>query len=255
MKKEQTMSHTASCTKCTTALWNQYDSGIIPVIPDIKCKSPGEGDLLLGRNPVGIAADLAAAGAPVISVVTETVHFGGSAELLRQIAKEVRKPVLRKDFITSREQLAESLEIGASGVLLIASMLSLKKLRTLAEEALELGLEPLIETHDEEEIKAVCEWNMTFIGINNRNIAQWEMDGGNVHTTERLAGLIRTGALVLSESSMESPLDVLRATAAGAHAVLVGTAILRADDPVEMYHRLSRARDPGREPSFPVLGR
>lgn len=248
MKREQAVSHTASCAKCTGALWNQYNSGIIPVIPDIKCKSPGEGDLLLGRDPVGIAAELAAAGAPVISVVTEAAHFGGSPELLRQIAKEVRRPVLRKDFITSREQLAESLEIGAGGVLLIASVLSRKKLRALAEEALELGLEPLIETHDEEEIKAVREWNMTFIGINNRNIAQWEMDGGNVHTTEKLADLIPAGALALSESSIGGPLDVLRAMSAGAHAVLVGTAILRADDPAEMYRRLSRARWSGQEP-------
>jgi len=241
MKQEQTSAIPTSNTRCTTALWNQYHSGMIPVIPDIKCKSPGEGDLLLGRDPVEIAMDLAVAGAPVLSVVTETEHFGGSPELLRRIAKVVSIPILRKDFIASSEQLVESKDIGASGVLLIASILKKDKLFKLMKEACRLGLEPLIETHNEDEILAMHEWNMTFIGINNRNIIEWEMDNGNVNTTEKLAALVRPGVLVLSESSIASSEDVLRATAAGAHAVLVGTAILRACDPVGMYRMLSRA--------------
>jgi len=230
------------CTKCTTALWNKYCSGKIPVIPDIKCKSPGEGDLLRGRDPVVIAKKLEEAGAPVISVVTEAEHFGGSLELLQQIAQVTSVPILRKDFITTREQLLESVEVGASGVLLIAAMLEKEQLFKLIKEALALNLEPLVEIHNETEIIAVNELELKILGINNRNIVEWERDDGNVNVTERLASLVRPGVLVLSESSITSPEDVLRATTTGAHAVLVGTAILRAQDPVKMYHKLSEPR-------------
>lgn len=230
-----------ACTKCTTALWTRHRLGKIPVIPDIKCKSPEAGDLLRGRDPIALAKSLAAAGAPVLSVVTEKEHFGGSPELLRQIAQSTSVPILRKDFITTREQLHESAEIGASGVLLIAAILEIEQLRELIDEAWALGLEPLVEMHTEAEIIAGNELMVTFLGINNRNIMEWEMDDGNVNTTEKLAGLVRPGALLLSESSIASPDDVLRATAAGAHAVLVGTAILRAQNPPAFYKVLSEA--------------
>ncbi|WP_418790891.1 indole-3-glycerol-phosphate synthase [Phosphitispora sp. TUW77] len=240
MNPEKKGESNKSCTKCTAALWHRYRSGKIPVIPDIKCKSPGEGDLMLGRDPVAIARRLAAAGAPVISVVTEADHFGGSPELLRQIAQTVSVPILRKDFITTREHLLESANIGASGVLLIASMLEEDQLSKLVEEALVMGLEPLVETHNEAEIIAVNRLELTFLGINNRNIVEWEMDDGSVNTTEKLSGLARQDVFLVSESSLAAPGDVLRAVAAGAHGVLVGTAILRAPDPVEMYLELSQ---------------
>jgi indole-3-glycerol phosphate synthase len=225
--------------KYSTALWNRYHSGKVPVIPDIKSRSPQEGDLLRGRDPAIYAKSLAAAGAPVLSVVTEPQHFGGSPELLRRITRAVPLPVLRKDFINSREQLQESVELGASAVLLIASMLERERLYQLIEDALMLGLEPLVETHSEEEIISINDLKLTMVGINNRNIVELEMDGGSVDNTERLAGLIGSDVMVVSESSISSPVDVLRAVAAGAHAVLVGTAILQAEDPVEIYGSLS----------------
>jgi len=242
MKQGKTSNILRACTKCTAALWNQHCSGKIPVIPDIKCKSPGEGDLLIGRDPIAIAKSLAKAGASVISVVTESEHYGGSPKLLYQIAQATSVPILRKDFITTRKQLLESADMGASGVLLIASILEKEQLFRLIEETLALGLEPLVEIHNQVEIIAVSELNLTFLGINNRNIVEWEMDDGNVNTTEKLARLVRPGALVLSESSIASSNDVHRAIAAGAHSVLVGTAILRARDPVEMYAKLSEPR-------------
>lgn len=189
-----------------------------------------------------IVLKLEEAGAPVISVVTEAEHFGGSLELLQQIAQVTSVPILRKDFITTREQLLESVEVGASGVLLIAAMLEKEQLFKLIKEALALNLEPLVEIHNETEIIAVNELELKILGINNRNIVEWERDDGNVNVTERLASLVRPGVLVLSESSITSPEDVLRATTTGAHAVLVGTAILRAQDPVKMYHKLSEPR-------------
>ncbi len=224
--------------KFSAALRKQYHSGKIPVIPDIKRRSPQEGDLLLGRDPVKFAKSLAAAGAPAISVVTEPKYFGGSPELLRSVARAAALPVLRKDFINSRAQLQESVELGASAVLLIASMLEKEQLFGLFEDALALGLEPLVETHNESEIYLANKLNLTLMGINNRNIMELEMDNGNVSTTEKLAGIVRPDVLVISESSIADPADGLQAIAAGAHAILVGTAILRAKDPVKIYHNL-----------------
>ncbi len=208
------------------------------MIPDIKCQSPGVGDLLFGRDPAAIAKSLAAAGAPVISVVTESEHYGGSPALLQQIVQVTSVPILRKDFISNREQLMESVDIGASGVLLIASLLEKEQLLKLFEEALVMGLEPLVETHNKAEIMAVNELKLTFLGINNRSIVEWETDDGNVNTTEKLAGFVRPEVFTLSESAITSLKDVLRAIAAGAHGVLVGTAILQARDPAEMYRKL-----------------
>jgi indole-3-glycerol phosphate synthase len=229
-----------ACTRCSDLLWREYRSGRLPVIPDIKCSSPAEGDLLRGRDPLALAGELAAAGAPLLSVVTEGKHFGGSPQLLQKIAGAVAVPVLRKDFITTRKQLLETAECGAAGVLLIAARLGKKQLLKLIEEALLLGLEPLVETHNEAEIMAANELNLTFLGINNRDILLLETDDGSIDTTEKLAGLVRPGALVLSESSLMSRADLLRAMRAGAYAALVGTAILQAEDPGEFYRQLSR---------------
>ncbi|HAU32021.1 MAG: Indole-3-glycerol-phosphate synthase [Desulfotomaculum sp. 46_296] len=226
----------------SATLWRKYNSGKVPVIPDIKSRSPQEGDLLLERDPGAYARALAAAGAPALSVVTEPEHFGGSPELLKRITQAVSLPVLRKDFINNSAQLEESVELGAAAVLLTVSMLEKDLLYKLVEDALALGLEPLVETHNQSEIIAANRLCLTMTGINNRNIVKLEMDGGDVSNTEKLTGLVRPGVLIISESSLSSPKDVQRALKAGAHAVLVGTAILQAEDPVEMFRCLSESR-------------
>lgn len=230
-------------TKCTEALWKRYGEGIIPIIPDIKIKSPGEGELLKDRDPIQYAKALEKAGAPVISVVTENEHYGGSLEILHEIAQAVSVPVLRKDFITQKWQLEESVRYGASSVLLIASILEQEQLQRLVSEALELGLEPLVEIHNEAEQDTVKKLNLTFIGINNRNILEWETDNGTVRTSERLAKLVNSKVFILSESSITSAEEVRRAVTSGCTGVLAGTAILKANDPVEMYRRLSIPRN------------
>lgn len=228
--------------KFSNRLWDKYASGMTPVIPDIKLKSPQAGDLMGGRDPVEFARTLAVAGAPVLSVVTEPVYFGGSTGLLRRIVQNVSVPVLRKDFIKTSEQLQESADYGARAVLLIASMLERPQLLSLVEKSLQLGLEPLVETHSEAEIATVKDLHLSMMGINNRSIVELETDAGNVSLTEKLAGLISPDTLIISESSISSPADVQRALAAGSHAVLVGTAILQARDPADMYRRLTETR-------------
>lgn len=217
------------------ALKHKHNTGLTPVIPDIKCRSPKEGDLMKGRDPVEIARALAAAGAPVISVVSEPDYFGGSPELLKKVVQAASRPVLRKDFIKTPFQLQETADLGAKAVLLIASMLEKGQLYSLVEAAFQLDLEPLVEVHSADEMAVFNQLELSIVGINNRNIVELETDDGGVSTTENLIRLVKPGIFVISESSISSPADVLRATTAGAHAVLVGTAILQAEDPVQMY--------------------
>lgn len=233
---------THSTTRYTAALWAQRQSGLTPVIPDIKCKSPAEGDLLFGRDPVDIAQQLVEAGARALSVVTESEHFDGSLELLQRIVEHANVPVLRKDFIQQKSDLIETADAGASAVLLIVSMLEKEQLFQLYEEALSLGLEPLVETHSEKELQIARELALTFVGINNRNIVELERDDGTVATTERLISHAPPGAFIISESAIATPEDVRRAIEAGAHGALVGTAILQAEDPADMFQKLSAAR-------------
>ena len=225
----------------TNILMKRSEEDGIAVIPDIKCKSPAEGDLIPEADAADLAAELVKAGAPVISVVTESEHYGGSAKLLERVARSAKVPVLRKDFIKCRRQLEESVEMGASAVLLIASMLEKDTLARLAEDALMLGLEPLTEIHGFEDMEKTRDLGLHFIGINNRNILRLETDEGTVATTERLIRYLPEDVFIVSESSIQSPEDVRRAASAGAKAVLVGTAILKSPDPAEMYRMLADA--------------
>jgi indole-3-glycerol phosphate synthase len=206
--------------------------GALPVLSELKVRSPKEGDLLRGRAPAELARAMAARPVAGISVVTEATEFGGSVDLLRQIAATVEVPILRKDFLRSTADLEETLDAGASAVLLTVCMLEEPLLAELHEAAHRLGLETLVEVHDRSELERVVALGLeaTIVGINNRDILVLEVDDGDVSLTESLAALIPSGPLVLSESAIHGPEDARRARAAGADAVLVGTSILLAPD-------------------------
>lgn len=216
----------------------------VPVICDLKMRSPKEGLLVGARDPVALAVALAEAGAPALSVVTESGQFGGSLDLLSRVAREVSVPVLRKDFIKSRRDIEDTYNAGASAVLLIAAHLSQAELIDLHEEAHRFGLETLIEVHTREELERVTGMQLDVLGINNRDIVQLEMDSGTVANSEALAGQVPPGTVWVSESGIMTPQDVRRAVEAGATAVLVGTAILRADDPVAQLMAFQKAMLP-----------
>lgn len=224
---------------CTKALWRKYYEGIIPVIPDIKLFSPKEGNLIRGRNPVDYALLMEDCGAPMISVVTELEHFGGSLKLLEKISEKVEIPVLCKDFIKTKQQIKDSKEAGADAVLLIVSMLERRLLSELVEFTVTNGLEPLVEAHNEKELNILEGLELSFIGINNRNILKYEIDSGDVETTELLGKYKRPDAFILSESSIRDKAEVMRAISAGANGVLVGTALLQAEDPALKYRQLA----------------
>lgn len=227
-------------TKFLDALRRRSQAGVIPVIPDIKCISPKYGDLLKGRDPVKAVEMLEKAGAPALSVVTEKKSFGGSISLLESIVSRSSIPVLRKDFIRSVEDLKITKACGADAVLLICAMHQFPMLMELYEQALDMGLEPLVEAHTREELIMTGQLNALLVGINNRNILKLEKDEGNVSSTQQLAKFKPKRALLISESSIQTPSQAQAAIQAGADAVLIGTSIWQADNMVEFYHALSK---------------
>jgi indole-3-glycerol phosphate synthase len=197
---------------------------------DIKPISPRDGDLLGARKPADLARTLAAAGACALSVVTEPEHFGGSTEMLREVAQAVPLPVLVKDFFSTPEQITESCKAGARAVLLVMTTTPDPLAARLYPWVRELGMEAVVEIHSREELDRALKLSPTIVGINNRNILELELDAGDVRVTEELAPLVPPSTLILSESALRSPEEVRRAIRAGADAVLVGTAVLQAAD-------------------------
>lgn len=173
-----------------------------------------------------------------ISVVTEPEHFGGSMDVLRAVVAAVDLPILAKDFITTPAQIDAFAEAGAAALLLIAAHLDPDALAALIEHARSRGIETLVEAHTAAEADTVGALPADLLGINNRDITVLEVDDTDVSRTAELAGHYPAGRPVVSESSIASAEDVRRAAAAGADAVLVGTAALRAPDTVAFLRGL-----------------
>jgi len=235
------MSMEARERRFTAALEAARAAGKVPLISEIKVKSPKEGDLLAGRDPVGLARDMESAGAACLSVVTEGRHFGGSMELLRRVASAVSLPVLRKDFVTGVEDVRATRDHGAACLLLMVAVLDWEKLVELHLEAHRCGLETLVEVHDEAELQKALTLPLDLLGINNRDIRRLEVDDGTVAGTLRLLRKIPPGVRAISESAISTAEEVRSVLAAGGLGVLVGTSILRAPDVGEGIRRLASA--------------
>lgn len=205
------------------------------IVAEVKRRSPSKGAIREGADPVAMACAYQAGGAAAISVLTDARYFGGSLDDLEAVRAAVGLPVLRKDFIIDPYQVAESALAGADAVLLVARALPGGALGRLLAEATGLGLEALVEVHDEAEMAAAVEAGATLIGINNRDLRTFAVDPA---VTLRLAPLAPPGAVVVSESGIEGPEDIARLEAAGARAFLVGESLMRADDPAAALRRL-----------------
>jgi indole-3-glycerol phosphate synthase len=216
--------------RLTGAIRGLDPSSPVFLLSEVKVRSPRDGELLAGRDPAATARAMVDAGADGVSVVTEPEHFGGSLGLLESVAAAVDVPVLAKDFVTTREDVDRLRDRGADAVLLIASELPEEALGALYRHCLDAGVDPLVETHTEDEVAFANDLGAPLVGVNNRDIGRLERDDGGVERTESLAPLVRDDALVVSESSLSSPAEVARAVAAGADAALVGTAVLAAPD-------------------------
>lgn len=214
----------------SASIRKRQSEGFFPVISEIKVRSDKEGDLLGGRDPVALAQEMARQSIAGISVVTEPEHFGGSMNLLQAVAAAVNLPVLHKDFITTERQIEESAACGAQALLLITSMLELGQMARLIERAKRCGLETLVEAHSLAEVEKIQSLPFDLMGINNRNITIFEVDDNDVSKTEELAGYCKGSRILISESSIRSADDVRRAGKGGAGAVLIGTAVLQAEN-------------------------
>jgi indole-3-glycerol phosphate synthase len=231
----------------TASIRTRQAAGVMPVLSEIKVRSPKDGDLLRGRDPEELAAAMAGAGIAGLSIVTAPEDFDGDLEMVRRIRRRVDVPILRKDFTREVTDLDETVEAGADAILLTVGLLDDETLGVLHDAAHARGLETLVETHTEAELARVRALGLQpdLLGINNRDIRLLERDDGDVSRTERLAANVREGQLLLSESSIDGAQAVRRARKAGADAVLVGTWILTADDPVEAIETLVSVGWPG----------
>ncbi len=224
--------------RLSTAIRKAGRQGILPLIADIKPVSPRDGDLVGQRDVAELALSLVKAGACALSVVTEPTKFGGSLEILRCVSEAVPVPVLRKDFLTAPEQIEESAAHGAAAILLILATTPDPLAADLYRSAQNRGLEVVVEIHTREELQRALALFPTIIGINNRDILSLERDSGDVRVTEELAPHVPPGIVKISESALMTEEDIRRAVTAGANAVLVGTAILQAEDPAAFVSSL-----------------
>jgi indole-3-glycerol phosphate synthase len=210
----------------------------VKVIAEVKRTSPSKGALALIADPAGLAADYAAGGASVISVLTEGRRFGGSLEDLAAVRAAVDIPVLRKDFMVSSYQLWEARAYGADVILLIVAALDQATLVGLRERAESLGMTALVEVHDEAEIERAVDAGASVIGVNVRNLKTLEVDRS---TFARLAPSIPQGIVKIAESGVRGPHDVLEYAQSGASAVLVGEALVIGGRPREAVAELIAA--------------
>ncbi|HEU4390420.1 MAG TPA: indole-3-glycerol phosphate synthase TrpC [Blastocatellia bacterium] len=208
----------------------------IGVIAELKHRSPSKGVLRDVYDPVAIARSYEAAGATALSVLTEEDFFDGSLDHLRAVGSAVPLiPILRKDFVFDEYQVFESAEAGASAVLLIVAILSDALLSQLIELASRVGLDALVEVHNEEEIARALRADAKVIGVNNRDLTDFSV---KLETSPRLAALAPPDVLLVSESGISSRDDIERLRQAGFNAVLVGEHFMRAQDPGEALRRL-----------------
>jgi indole-3-glycerol phosphate synthase len=207
----------------------------INVIAECKRRSPSRGVLRAEYDPVAIARQYAAGGAAAISVLTEPTFFDGALEHLAAVRQAVDIPVLRKDFIVSEYQLLEARASGADAVLLIVAALPYTDLKTLADSADSLGLDVLMEVHDDAEMDAAVQAGARIVGVNNRNLRTLAVD---VDASDRLIARLPREIIGVSESGLKTRADLLRLRALGYGAFLVGERLMTARDPGEQLRLL-----------------
>ncbi len=200
----------------------------VSLIAEVKRRSPSQGDFVETLDPVEQAQAYEHGGASAISVLTDQRYFRGSLADLRAVRAAVSLPVLCKDFFLSPYQVYEARAAGADLVLLIMAALKDDLLRPLLTLVQELGMTALLEVHNQHDLARAIAADATLIGINNRDLNDFSVD---LLTTEYLAPLVPDEMVVVSESGITSREDLARVAAAGASVVLVGEALMRADNP------------------------
>jgi indole-3-glycerol phosphate synthase len=200
----------------------------VRIIAEVKRASPSAGTIRPDADPAATARLYEEAGAAAVSVLTDQRYFSGSAGDLQAVREAVGLPVLRKDFVVDPYQVYEARAIGADAVLLIAGTLPGDELASLGRLVYQLGMTALFEAHTAEQVDEVLTAGARVVGINNRDLKTLKVD---LETTLRLRPRIPAGVVVVGESGIDTPADVLRVRAANVHAILVGTALMASPDP------------------------
>jgi len=211
----------------------------IAVIAEVKRRSPSKGDLDAGLDPAAVARAYASGGAAALSVLTDTEFFGGSASDLVQARAAVDLPVLRKDFTVSTADVYDARAMGADAVLLIVAALSNDELTSLHQLVRALGMDALVEVHDEAELERAMSVGATLIGVNQRDLVSFQVD---TDRAVRVAALVPAGVLAVAESGIDGPASVATLGAAGYRGVLVGETLMRSGDRSAAVAGLREAR-------------
>ncbi len=198
------------------------------MIAEVKRRSPSKGDLHADLDPARLAADYAAGGATCLSVLTDQEWFGGSPADLAAARGAVSIPVLRKDFTVCEADVCDARIMGADAVLLIAAALDDAELAAFHELAGEVGLDALVEIHDEAELERALAVGATLVGVNQRDLVTFEVD---TDRAVRMAPQMPAGVVRVAESGVRGVDDATRLAEAGYHAVLVGESLVTAGDP------------------------
>ena len=202
-------------------------AGDIKLIAEVKKASPSKGLIRADFDPVAIARIYEGHGATCLSVLTDEEYFQGRLEYLQHVRQAVSIPILRKDFILDTYQLVEARVAGADAVLLIAECLDDCNLRKLHNEAVELGMTPLVEFYEPQNLERVVAAGAQLIGVNNRDLRTFQVD---LEHTIRLRNQIPLDCVLVCESGIDSRADALRLQAAGVDAMLVGESLMRQPD-------------------------
>jgi len=214
----------------------------LAVISEIKRRSPSKGALNADLNPAQMAQTYEAGGASCLSVLTDVDHFGGSALDLQYARAACSLPVLRKDFTVDERDVVEARLIGADCVLLIAAALDDAELVAFHALATEVGLDALVEIHDEAELERALAVGATLIGVNQRDLVTFQVDHDRA---ERMASLIPSSAVRVAGSGVRDAADAARLRAAGYDAILVGESVVTAGDPAAAVAALRGAANYG----------
>ncbi len=207
----------------------------LAVIAEIKRRSPSKGVLREGIDAVDLACAFEGGTASCLSVLTDDVSFGGSIDDLRQARAATAIPVLRKDFTVSELDVCDARIMGADCVLLIAAALSQPELAAFYQLANEIGLDVLVETHDEDEVERALLVGATLIGVNQRDLVTFEVDH---ERAVRMAAAIPNGVVKVAESGVRDANDAQSLRNAGYDAVLVGESLIISNDPAALIGSL-----------------
>jgi indole-3-glycerol phosphate synthase len=199
----------------------------VAVISEIKRRSPSKGDLAIGLDPVRLAQQYEAGGAACLSVLTDEDFFGGSAADLVAAREACSLPVLRKDFTVSAHDVCDARLMGADCVLLIAAALDQSELVSFLDLARRIGLDALVEIHDEPELQRAIDAGADLIGVNQRDLVTFTVDTARA---VRMAPQMPAGVVRVAESGITGPDDAAVLAAAGYHAVLVGEHLVTSGD-------------------------